>query len=215
LVLFLCICLHPVLWVITWWCINTVRRIVILLIRIVLAVLFIPKYVRYLYIRFWHQWTIRPRRFGWQTLRNFPDARTPLLLETECSSHACDTTSKLCPECFDIIERSGLISGSTTLFARRLEWYKWTIPCRRAEPSATRKSCQLCSILWNSLDEQSRSTLTAFSSTSPDALWLWLAIWQDQPSRWFDNGGYYIQLFDRGEQSENRTKLCRPIHVRE
>jgi hypothetical protein len=89
--LFLAGCLLYILYLAIFWAIKKVIRI--------------PAYVGHCYRRFWHEWTFPSRRFGWKSLRGFPDANTPLLSEAGCS-HDCQTTSKLCQECYRIIEQS-------------------------------------------------------------------------------------------------------------
>jgi len=209
---FLCLILGRFLWHLILWCIFTIIRTTLRIILIVAAIRFIPSYIRYFYARFWHHWAITPRRLGWRSLPNFPDSRTPLLSEASCS-HDCRTTSKLCQQCFQIVAQSNLLSGSLSIFTRRLEWHKWVIPLQSYEFSQSLRSCQLCNILWYSLDEQTRVRLTALSSARPrinDAsLWLWLGIWKDH------NGRYYLQLFDRAAELKDRPKLCKPIEIRE
>lgn len=176
-----------------------------------LAILLL-RYLRYRYRRFWQTWTLPSRRIGWRSCRGFPDSRTPLL-SARCS-YDCQTTSSFCQECFGILEQSRLLSGSLSIFTRRTEWYKWDIPFRGSEFKASRRSCQLCNILWFSLDEQTRLRL-ASPSTDP---WLWLSIWDGESSRLSKSGLYYLSLFDDaswGDRPEDRRKICRVMKIRE
>jgi hypothetical protein len=154
-------------------------------------------------------------RLGWRSLRGYADLGTPLLSGTECP-HTCQTTSKLCQECFQIVENSRLISGTFYIFTPHTEWHKWDIPVRGSEFTASRRSCQLCHILWNSLHERTRIRLT---HTIPrrdlaDASWLWVSIWKDEIGR------CYMSLFDEpwpwyASRPENRHNLCKAIEITE
>lgn len=85
-----------------------------------------------LYLR--RNFTVPPRRFAWQSLKGFADARTSLLSEPDCSiSLNTLTTSALCQECFHVVSRSKLISGSILPFVRRVERHDWVLPLRVTE----------------------------------------------------------------------------------
>lgn len=195
----------------------------------VLRVILIPGYLRYLWRRFWweynvsslrfgwrsyrqsmnsflQKWTLSSRRLGWRSLRAFPDSETPILSGAECP-HVCQTTSKLCQECLQIVEQSRLLSGSFYILTRCTEWYKWGIPLRGSEFTASRRSCQLCNILWNSLDEQTRRRL---APATPRRDWLWVSIWENEKGR------CYISLFDDdASRPENRHNRCCALEVKE
>jgi len=179
----------------------------------------LPGYIRLRHRRFWQKWTLPSRRFGWTSLRGFQSSRTPLLSEAECS-HDCHSTSKLCQECYHIVKRSCLISGSVSLFTRRVEWHKWAIPVLGSSFRVSRNSCQLCHVLWNSLDERTRLRL-AGPYTPRQALdtvpWLWLQIWEDENGGWVKAGHHYnLSLFDdHGSRPENRHNLSGAIEIKE
>lgn len=151
--------------------------------------------------------------FGWRSLSGLSDPKTPVLSEVGCS-HDCQTTSKLCQECYNIIERSRLISGSFCLFTRRVEWFKWVVSVQCSDFRTSRRSCQLCHVLWYSLDEQERLKLAGPYTAQrqlPDAYrWLWLSIRKEQ------SGRCYISLSD-GDASrlEDRRNLCEALEIRE
>jgi hypothetical protein len=178
----------------------------------VLWIIFIPSYLCYGYGHFWQEYTVSFHRFRWRSIRGFPDSETPLLSEAGCS-HDCQTTSKLCQECFQIVDRSRLLSGSFYIFTRRTEWYEWDIPLRGSEFTVSKRSCQLCNILWYSLDEQTRRRLATITPRSdlPDAYpCLWVSIWKEE------NGRYYISLFDNyASQPENRHNICKSLEIKE
>jgi len=173
----------------------------------------VPSYLRNNCTCFWEKWTLAPLRFGWRSLRGLSDSKTPLLSGVGCS-HDCQTTSKLCQECYHIIQRSRLISGSFCLFTRRVEWYKWVVSVQGSDFRTSRRSCQLCHVLWYSLDEQERLKLAGPYTARrqlPDACrWLWLSIRKEQ------SGRCYISLSD-GETSrpEDRRNLCEALEIRE
>jgi hypothetical protein len=171
----------------------------------------VPSYIGYHYRRFWEQWTISPPRLGWRSLPGFADSQTPLLSEAGSSDDG-QTTSKLCKECFHGIKQSSHISGSLSIFTRRTEWFQWEVPVRGSEFKASRRSCQLCNILWYSLGKQRRISLAGPLTPRrhlPDASpWLWLRIWQAQ------NGQYHISLFD-DHASHPKNNLCKAIEIRE
>jgi hypothetical protein len=179
----------------------------------------VPSDLLYHYRRFREKWTLPSRRFGWRSLPGFPDPKVPLLLETGCS-HECQSTSKLCQECYHIIERSRLISGSFAPFTRRVEWYKWVVPVQGSAFRTSRVSCHLCHVLWYSLDEQERLKLAGPYTPRrqlPDAPpWLWLSIWEDENSGWLKTGCRYLSLYGGdASQPENRRSLCKSIEIRE
>jgi hypothetical protein len=160
-------------------------------------------------ISFGQKWTVSFRRFGWRSLRGYENQETSLLSGAECP-HACQTTSKLCQECFHIVENSRLLSGTFFIFTPRTEWHKWDIPVQGSEFTASRRLCQLCHILWNSLNERTRHRL---NNTIPRRdSWLWVSIWKDANDR------CYISLFDDpsyASQPENRHNLCKAIEITE
>jgi hypothetical protein len=162
-------------------------------------------------ISFGQKWTLSFRRFGWRSLGGYADPETPLLSRAECP-HTCQTTSKLCQECFRIVEKSRLLSGTFYIFTPRTEWYKWDIPARGSEFAASRRSCQLCHILWNSLQERTRLTLNILTRDLANTSWLWVSIWKD------GSGRCCISLFDDpsyAPRPENRHSVCKSIEIRE
>lgn len=176
-----------------------------------------PSYVRYRLRRFRKLSTFTSLRWGWRSLPNFPNDQTPLLSGPGCY-HDCRTTSKLCQECFQIIEKSGLISGSISSVTSRVEWHRWDIPLLSRHYEASRDSCQLCNILWYSLEEQTRLTFTGSSPLRLDGPrrhptpWVWLSIWGEENSRWTKTGRIYMSLFDNETPRHNLRKT---IEIRE
>jgi hypothetical protein len=118
-----------------------------------------------------------------------------------------------------IVEQSHLISGSFYLFTRRVEWHKWNIPVQGSAFRISR-SCQLCHVLWHSLDEQQRLRLagpyTPRRQHVDTVPWLWLSIWEDENSGWLNSGRhYYLSLFDdHDSRPENRRNPCKKIEIR-
>ncbi|KAH8595420.1 hypothetical protein B0O99DRAFT_622869 [Bisporella sp. PMI_857] len=180
-----------------------------LILAIQLIIAQIPKIPGY-YTWCRQRWTISTWRFGWRSLGGSSDSRTPLLSEVSCAGHECHISSKLCEECFRIVEQSSLISGSLFPIIRRREFHKWRFSSR--DSNYTPSSCQLCNILWGSIDVEEK---TRFTSGDHTRLWAWLSVWKDQRGSWLDNSRYFMQLcFDRG-QPENPRQLGYPIPITE
>jgi hypothetical protein len=207
---FICFAISTILWILAAFFLFILFWVTGLAIGWALRV---PSYLRNSCTNFWQKWTLAPRRFRWRSLRGFSDSKTPLISEVGCS-HDCQTTSKLCQECYHFIQRSRLISGSFCLFTRRVEWYKWVVPVQGSDFRTSRRSCQLCHVLWYSLDEQERLKLAGPYTAQrqlPDACrWLWLSVRKEQ------SGRFYISLSD-GDASrpEDRRNLCEALEIRE
>ena len=163
---FICFAISTILWILAAFFLFILFWVTGLAIGWALRV---PSYLRNSCTNFWQKWTLAPRRFRWRSLRVFSDSKTPLISEVGCS-HDCQTTSKLCQECYHIIQRSRLISGSFCLFTRRVEWYKWVVPVQGSDFRTSRRSCQLCHVLWYSLDEQGRLKLAGLIRRSDSFL---------------------------------------------
>jgi hypothetical protein len=194
-------------------CLYCCFCIVVRIIRIIGA---IASFLLDVVIFFREQWTVPPRHFGWRSLRGFPNSHTPLLSNGNClECHNCHTTSELCRECFQVVEQSSLISGSLSLFTRRTEWYKWPIPLQGSELCPPRRACQLCNILWHSLDTQTRTDVSSEIARSHKVMSSWMAIWKESGGGWFGENRYYLQLFYNHEQPEKRKQLSGRIEIRE
>lgn len=175
-----------------------------------------PSYLRYRLRRFRKLSTFTSLRWGWRSLPNFANDRTPLLSGPECN-HDCRTTSRLCQECFQVVEKSGLLCGTISRVTSRVEWHRWDIPVLgHSEPS--RDSCHLCNILWFSLEEQTRLTITGSCPLRQEDLWtapipwVWLSIWGTENDHWTATGHIYMSLFDNETPRHNLRKT---IEVRE
>jgi hypothetical protein len=196
-------------WIGLCYCFRIIVRIIVRIIRIIGAK---ASFLRDIVISFSGLWTVPPRRFGWRSLRGFPNSHTPLLSNGNCSEFRnCHTTSELCQECFQIVEQSSLISGSISLFTKRVEWHKWSIPVQ----GSPRMACQLCNILWYSLDTRTRTDICSEIARSRKVMSSWMAIRKESNSGWFGKNRYYLQLFYNHEQPKKRKQLSGRIEIRE
>ncbi|KAH7093616.1 heterokaryon incompatibility protein-domain-containing protein [Paraphoma chrysanthemicola] len=165
---------------------------------------------RQLFLTFPRKFTIPARRFSWQSLKGFADARTHLLSEPNCPiSLDILTTSALCQECFHVVSQSKLISGSMLPIIRRTEWHRWTLPLHGTELRSD--SCHLCRIVWFTAAPVIRDKVLADMRRGKH-LQAHLEIWEGE-SR--DRSRYYIQGFYGEDQPGERKKLSDPIPIQQ
>lgn len=167
-----------------------------------------------LLISFRQRWTTTPRRFRWRSLRRFADSQTSLLLDDRWSnSHVYHTTSNLCQDCFQVVEQSSLISGSMSVFTRRLEWHQWRIPLEASNLFPSRRACHLCNVLWYSIKRETRDSLMV--NIGANGPFLWLTIWKDDSRRWFSDARYIVKVFGHHNQPTSRRQLTGELSIRE
>ncbi len=175
-----------------------------------LLILSLPVLARKLFLDLRCNFTIPSRRFAWQSLEGFADARKSLLSEPDCSiSLDTLTTSALCQECFRVVNQSKLISGSILLFVRRAEWHDWVLPLQATE--LREDPCHLCRVLWFTAAPEIRNKVI-IDIRQGKHLKAHLTIWRGESS---DKGRCYIQAFYGEGQPDEHTKLSDPIPIQE
>jgi hypothetical protein len=160
---------------------------------------------------FWRHWTFQTPRFGWESI---PESRLKVVEDEGEQTHH-RTTSQLCEGCMGVVEKSGLIVGSSRVLTPRREVHGWLLHIRRTDIWGEEQiACHLCNILWYSMERKVREDVAngmnygrrIIEQDSSDEglesgkqeveqiIQLNVVIYEDYGSRWFDERKRYIQV---------------------
>jgi hypothetical protein len=168
---------------------------------------------------FWRHWTFQSPRFGWQSI---PESRTKMSDSEDQDEERVhySTTSQLCEGCLGIVEKSGLIVGSSRIITPREEMHVWLLHIKGVEIyGEDQVGCHLCNILWYTMKREARLDVAngmnfgrrnidqgnSDDTIAPDSLTykqeveqvvqLNVKIFENFEGRWYEDGKRYIQVY--------------------